>query len=279
MSALCGALSLLLCAIIAQRTAPTASLPATHRPARGAQLDAHFDHVDGLDDAGGRHAGEAAVEKRLGRLPSGVVGHGGHGCCCAACCRAWEGGACGAAAGGGAWAAAARRLSPRAAAARGRVRLCGVCNAGGRGGRRRAPPAAPPAAPLPPVCSGRGNLAPASQWGTWGALPADPVRPNPRTARAPRAAAAQRLSAAPVAARREPARGQRPDQGAPAAFGGGCLPAGGVRSLWGRVRACAGIRWRCRARCSTHQAVGAASGRWAGGFVAKQQDADHPVPL
>ena len=51
----------------------------THRPTRRAQLDAHFDHVDGLDDAGGAHAREAAVDKRLGRFPDRVVGHGGGG--------------------------------------------------------------------------------------------------------------------------------------------------------------------------------------------------------
>ena len=34
---------------------------------------AHLDDVQGLDDAGGAHAGEAAVEERLDRVPGGVI--------------------------------------------------------------------------------------------------------------------------------------------------------------------------------------------------------------
>jgi hypothetical protein len=34
---------------------------------------AHLDDVQGLDDAGGAHAGDAAVEERLDRVPGGVI--------------------------------------------------------------------------------------------------------------------------------------------------------------------------------------------------------------
>mmetsp|Transcript_6032 Transcript_6032/g.10891 ORF Transcript_6032/g.10891 Transcript_6032/m.10891 type:complete len:311 (+) Transcript_6032:98-1030(+) len=45
------------------------------RGSLGAQLEAHFDHIDGLNDAGGHHARHAAIEKWLGGLPGAVVTH------------------------------------------------------------------------------------------------------------------------------------------------------------------------------------------------------------
>ena len=36
--------------------------------------ETNLDDVEGLDDAGGAHAGEAAVHERLDRLPGGVIG-------------------------------------------------------------------------------------------------------------------------------------------------------------------------------------------------------------
>ena len=41
---------------------------------RAEARETHLDDIEGLDDAGGAHAGEAAVHERLDRLPGGVIG-------------------------------------------------------------------------------------------------------------------------------------------------------------------------------------------------------------
>lgn len=47
-------------------------MPGAHRGARCAQLDANFDHINGLDDAGGQHSTEPAIKEWLDAFPDCV---------------------------------------------------------------------------------------------------------------------------------------------------------------------------------------------------------------
>lgn len=71
----------------------TATCGFTHRAPLGAQLDANLDHINGLDDAGGAHAGQTAVHEGLHGLPDLVVTHlSSRGRCGAVLKGAWKGG-------------------------------------------------------------------------------------------------------------------------------------------------------------------------------------------
>jgi hypothetical protein len=53
----------------------------THRAAGGSQLQTDFDHINGLNDRGCHHAGQATIDEWLGSLPHWVVSHDRCYCC------------------------------------------------------------------------------------------------------------------------------------------------------------------------------------------------------